>query len=378
MTAMKLRTKSRLKGILIPAIAAFFLGVGAIACSSSGEEGSPDPTMTEEGNVTNSDPLANEANGNAETDEGEAVNGEGGNEELTNLVNEGSGNAAAAENPAADPGLNNAGSDPFANPAEGAAAEAPMEGGNDPFASANGTGSQDPSAATEPAVDVASTPTENPALAGAAPMNPAADPMATEAAPMTPENPAALEAAAPVSNAPMNAAPVAEQPAPIANGSAVAAAAGGYLPENGSKMAYYVQKGDTLGTIAQKIYGKKSRWKELAQANNLQDPNRIYAGDVVLYTLDDSSRGFADKYESSGRQSVTVAAGDTLSKISAKIYGSEGAWRTLWKENPEVRNPDSIRPGMVLFYRAPSATAFEQDSAPTEDELEAVAEVQME
>lgn len=371
---MKLRTKSRLKGILIPAIAAFFLGAGVVACSSSGEENSPDAAMVEDGAVSNSDPLANDANATAEGGDANAAAGEGGNEELSNLVNDGSANAAAA-NPAADPGLtNNAGADPFANQsAEGAAAAetdpnatALNNGsGADPFANADGgaAGAADP--ALDPAVASETTATENPALAGAAPV---------ENAPLSPENPAAalpVDPAVDAASLPATDAPAdtTTESAPVA----APAAAGGYLPENGAKMAYYVQKGDTLGTIAQKIYGNKGKWRELAQANNLSDPNRIYAGDVVYYTLSDASRAFADKYETSGRMTVTVAAGDTLSSISAKIYGSQGSWRTLWKENPSVSNPDVIRPGMVLSYRSASATAFKEETEQTESEEVATA-----
>lgn len=406
---MKLRTKSRLKGILIPAIAAFFLGAGVIACSSSSEEGAPDAAMAEDGAMSNSDPLANDANA-VEGEEGnEAVNVDGngvpdnvanaeGNEELSNLVNDGSANALSDENPASDPALtNNAGEDPFANPAASDANDAALvaEGsentglnnGSDPFAPANGSDAL----ATENTAAV-DNPAADPAFAGGemgaeampmeeAPMNPAADPMAsadpTAADPMAADpmaaDPMAGEVATETAPTEGESFPAASD-APVAEAPAAPAAAGGYVPENGSKMAYYIQKGDSLGSIAQKIFGDKAKWKELAAANNLQDPNKIYAGDALYYTVSDSSRGFADKYEAAPRQSVTVAQGDTLSSISAKVYGSQGSWRTLWKENPQVKNPDLLSVGQTLFYRAPSAQAFFE--APTTTETEQVAEYQ--
>jgi nucleoid-associated protein YgaU len=178
----------------------------------------------------------------------------------------------------------------------------------------------------------------------------AADPMAADGA-------AADPFAAPAGD-------VASESVPTTDGAAAPmvstpAAAGGYVPENGSKMAYYVQKGDTLGSIAQKILGSKAKWQELAQANNLQDPNKIYAGDALYYTLSDASRGFADQYEGAARQTVSVGQGDTLSTISDKVFGSQGSWRTLWKENPQVTNPDRIFPGQTLFYRAGAAATAE-------------------
>jgi len=383
---MKLRTKSRLKGILIPAIAALFLGAGAIACSSSGEEAAPDAAMAEDGAVSNTDPLANDANaagGEGAAEEGGEVAAGGNNEELSNLVNDGSANAASAENPSADPALtNNAGADPFANPAAADATEAAgaanesgagLNNGADPFAPANGAAAPNATVGAEsnPATDAAGAASEGEAAAtdaaptDAAPMNPAAADAAA-----APAGETTAEAAPATDAAPADAAPAGETPAeaPVAT----SGPSTGYVPENGSKMAYYVQKGDTLGTISAKIYGNKSKWKDLASGNNLSDPNLIYAGDVIYYSVDDSSRPFADKYESAPRQSVTVAQGDTLSSISAKVYGSEGSWRTLWKENPSVKNPDVLTIGSTLFYRGTAQASVpvtsEEGVAATEQE----------
>ncbi len=46
---------------------------------------------------------------------------------------------------------------------------------------------------------------------------------------------------------------------------------------------YTVQKGDTLGAIAQKHLGKASRYTEIFEANKpmLEDPDRIYPGQVL-------------------------------------------------------------------------------------------------
>ena len=383
---MKYRMRSRVKGILFPAIAAFFLGVGIIGCSSSAEEGAPDAALTENGEAVNSDPLANDANANSE---GAAVEGaEGNNEELSNLVSEGSDNAASGENPAMDPGLNaNAGNDPFANPAGANAAADPAmnntgalpvggeNNGADPFASAD-AGAAAPVDGANAAMDPAAT---DPAAT-----DPAAGNMTAESAPAE-EIPAgnlpswnaanagnaagntAENAAGEVANAEGNAAennsenantPAMDNAAPEASGPST-----GYVPEKGTKLAYYVSQGDTLGTIAQKIYGNKARWKELASNNGLADANKIYPGDAILYTLDDASQGFAEKYEGAQKQSVTVNAGDTLSSISARIYGSQGSWRTLWKENPSITNPDSISAGMTLYYRASGAVAQNAEEA---------------
>jgi hypothetical protein len=61
-----------------------------------------------------------------------------------------------------------------------------------------------------------------------------------------------------------------------------------------------------------------------------------------------------------------VRAGDSLSSIAAQVYGDEGSWRSLWKENPQVSNPDELTVGMVLSYRATGGMASVDLPADTE------------
>lgn len=124
----------------------------------------------------------------------------------------------------------------------------------------------------------------------------------------------------------------------------------GNLPEMGTKMAYVVEKGDTLGVIASKIYGSSSRWRELAQNSSLADANRIYPGDLVYYQLDQESQSFAANYENQGRGSVTVRAGDTLMSIAKQVYGTTQAWKSLWRQNDSIDNPETLQAGMMVYF----------------------------
>jgi nucleoid-associated protein YgaU len=325
---MKLRTTSRLKGIFLPAIAALLLGMSAISCSSTGDGSETDPEATEETATNNGDPLSNNANAESgeAAAEGEEV-AEGGNGELNNLVNEGTADAAA---PVGDAAVSNeaAGADPFANQVTNPAATAeaaPTTNGTDPFAPANGA--------------------------------PVADAPATEAAP---QDNAPI---APESNVTVQTEPAIENTQAAAP---VASAAGEYVPENGTKMPYYIQKGDTLASISQKIYGSSSQWRTLAEENNVLNPNKIYPGSALYYTLSEKSRSFADRYERSAKGSHTVASGETLSSIAAKVLGSEHAWRTLWKMNPSIQNPDFLKVGQVVYFNQEGAVAIK--NATLEDE----------
>ncbi|MEY4065862.1 MAG: hypothetical protein RIR26_2070 [Pseudomonadota bacterium] len=362
---------SKLRSYLLPALAAIALAVGPMACSSTGEE---EPSSTLEGAASGE----NAAKGNGEASNA-ALNGETANagSETLNSANgeKPEGGDGAASNPIGNE-LNGAiGGDNAATAAAKNAAKAvPEEGAalnGETGSSGNALASEvSPSAgATGNSAGATAAPVDaskggDPFSAGAnaaapAPTNAGMNASAAAPAPMATESaPVDASAAAPASASPASPAPAASttESAPLVSGPTT-------LPETGSKMAYYVMRGDTLGAIAQKIYGNRAKWKALQSENGLSDANKIYPGDVIYYTLNDASKAFAEKYESGARQTYTVAKGDTLSQLAAKFYGTQGAWRAVWKENPQVTNPDRIRVGMVLSFRAASKVAFKDDDS---------------
>lgn len=129
-------------------------------------------------------------------------------------------------------------------------------------------------------------------------------------------------------------------------------------------LPYYVQAGDNLAKIAKKIYGNFSAWKKIAEINKIVDPNKIYAGDVIYYQLDDKSKMFAEKYENAPRAKILVKKGDTLSHISRAVFGRSKDWRVLWKENPHIKNPDKIREGASIYFRPKALTADAGENKP--------------
>lgn len=48
------------------------------------------------------------------------------------------------------------------------------------------------------------------------------------------------------------------------------------------KKTYTIVRGDNLWSLAVKEYGDGYRWKDIAETNNLTDPNLIHAGDVLM------------------------------------------------------------------------------------------------
>ncbi len=108
-----------------------------------------------------------------------------------------------------------------------------------------------------------------------------------------------------------------------------------------SDVTYKVQKGDSLWTIAQKFYGNGTRYKEIASANSIADPNKIQVGQI-LKIPNSSSQSSSVTYK--------VQKGDNLSSIAAK-YGM--SWKTLYEKNRKTigSNPNVIYPGQILVIK---------------------------
>ena len=100
------------------------------------------------------------------------------------------------------------------------------------------------------------------------------------------------------------------------------------------EVVYVVKKGDTLSGIASK-YG--TTYQKLAEYNNIENPNLIYAGQKIVIPTTDSS----------GSITYTVQSGDNLSKI-AKKYNT--TWQKIYEDNKDVigNDPNLIKVGQVL------------------------------
>jgi nucleoid-associated protein YgaU len=46
----------------------------------------------------------------------------------------------------------------------------------------------------------------------------------------------------------------------------------------GDEQAYTIKSGDNLSRIAKRFYGEAGKYNEIAQANGINDPNKIQAG----------------------------------------------------------------------------------------------------
>ena len=119
---------------------------------------------------------------------------------------------------------------------------------------------------------------------------------------------------------------------------------------------YTVQPGDTLSEIAARFGITVSH---LAEINGIQNPNLIYAGEVlkirgtVPVTDHGPSTGRRPSATVSGQGTYTVRSGDTLSEIAARYGTSVNALVRL----NGIQNPNLIYPGEVLKISGTAAVS---------------------
>lgn len=129
----------------------------------------------------------------------------------------------------------------------------------------------------------------------------------------------------------------ATQPAPVAPSQ----------PQSTTSTAttYTVKSGDTLSAIASQ-YGMN--YSQLAQINNIANPNRIYVGQVLR--INNSNNSYVPStsaYRAAAtNNSYTVQSGDSLSVIAAR-YGLN--WHTLAQRN-NLSAPYTIYVGQKLVF----------------------------
>lgn len=122
---------------------------------------------------------------------------------------------------------------------------------------------------------------------------------------------------------------------------------------------YTVQPDDTFASIALKFFGSRARADIIAKANPLMDPKRIKPGRVIRIPRDPAniqgrptSAAPPERLEAASAdrsRAHTVVAGDTLTGISRKYYGTIRRVDLILNANRNVLNKaEDLRPGQVL------------------------------
>lgn len=107
-----------------------------------------------------------------------------------------------------------------------------------------------------------------------------------------------------------------------------------------TETTYTVVAGDTLSGIASR-YG--TTYQELARINNIDNPNLIYAGQVIKIPTSGTN-------STSNVITYTVKSGDTLSSIASKYNTT---WQNIYNDNKNVigNNPNLIYPSQKLIIK---------------------------
>jgi len=132
---------------------------------------------------------------------------------------------------------------------------------------------------------------------------------------------------------------------------------------------YVVQAGETLADIAERKYGDQNKWTIIAKANRGVNPNRMKIGTKLVLPSEaapvpsDAVAGEAvappEPPPADGSpRSYTIQAGDVLSKIAKRFYGTTSAAVRIQEANPEVlKDADFLTVGAkILLPEAPART----------------------
>lgn len=125
---------------------------------------------------------------------------------------------------------------------------------------------------------------------------------------------------------------------------------GQLVPEALPKV-HTVAAGENLWEIAEKYYASGYNWVDIAQDNNLSNPNQIAAGQelnipktAVIKPIQITDPVQANTITS---EEYTVKKGDHLWGIAVRAYGDGYQWVQIAQAN-NLENPNTIHPGNVL------------------------------
>ena len=128
---------------------------------------------------------------------------------------------------------------------------------------------------------------------------------------------------------------------------------------------YTVQAGDTLEAIAGKVYGDRSQWSSLAQANREQlgrPPYVLAVGEKIVIPPREEAAKMHSVSPDAMDGTYTVVSGDSLGVIARKVYGSSRRWQRLYDLNRDrLSSPSALRVGQKLRTRKEMDISVDSD-----------------
>jgi len=151
-------------------------------------------------------------------------------------------------------------------------------------------------------------------------------------------------------------------------------------PASTGARTHTVARGETLSSISKAVYGDSRYYQKIADANPKINPNRLRPGTVINLPDAAEVKSSSSKRTTTDAKSApaatsdaprpTVAAvdaqkeyrvvsGDSLYRISTRLYGSGEEADTLYKLNKDKIGPDAakLKVGMILQIPSPPTVA---------------------
>ncbi len=113
---------------------------------------------------------------------------------------------------------------------------------------------------------------------------------------------------------------------------------------------YIVRQGDTFESIASEFLGDAALWTVLARENPFVSPDRLSPGAVLRVPGDRDARPEPAMPPVVPRDAeYVVVSGDSLSRISQRVYGSARYTDALFQANRDrLASPNALRVGQIL------------------------------
>jgi nucleoid-associated protein YgaU len=131
----------------------------------------------------------------------------------------------------------------------------------------------------------------------------------------------------------------------------------------GTQKTYTVKPGQTLSSIAQEVYGNARFWVAIARENksidpkhlkigekiNLPDVSEVRPGPVLVDVIEPVATSGGSAVDTTG-STYRVQSGDSLYKISKKLFGTGKKATAIYQLNKALIGDDETRlkPGMLL------------------------------
>ncbi len=114
----------------------------------------------------------------------------------------------------------------------------------------------------------------------------------------------------------------------------------------GGPGTHTVAKGESYYTIAKKVLGSSSRWREIERLNGIPAES-LKVGTVIKIPLKEQAGAGPTGAPAGGGKTHIVSKGETLGDISKEYFGTTTKWKQIVDANPGVR-PENLKVGQSL------------------------------